>query len=89
MLTHPDIEEVAVFGWPTRYTGSTAVACLVGPRPLSIEEVQSYCVGRLASYKVPSFVVRAKSLPKTASGKVVKTELKRLLQPLLDQRFSR
>lgn len=86
--THPDVDEAAVFGWPSSKAGEVAVACLVGGRELHIGEVKAFCGGRLANHKVPVFVANAKYLPKTASGKVIKQELQDMMRPLLEKSIS-
>ena len=40
------------------------------------EEIISYCQGKLAKYKIPKKVVFVEALPRTATGKILKKELK-------------
>ena len=43
---------------------------------LTLAELQAHCRGRIASFKVPGHLRLIESLPKTASGKVRKSELR-------------
>ncbi len=76
---HPDVLEAAVYGRDDEEFGQIVQAS-VYLRPgsdLSGSEIRSYCVGRLAYFKVPKEVlVRSEPLPRNAVGKV----LKRLLE---------
>jgi len=75
------IDEVAVIGVPDEKWGETGLAIVV-PRAgceFSAENLLAYCRAELAGYKRPSrVVVTGGPLPKTASGKLVKKDLKKL-----------
>jgi acyl-CoA synthetase (AMP-forming)/AMP-acid ligase II len=43
---------------------------------LTDQEVLAFCQGKLAKYKIPKKVVFAEALPRTATGKVLKKELR-------------
>lgn len=75
---HPNIAEVAVLGVPDPVKGEVGAAFIV-PRsktPIGLAEIRSYCANQIASYKIPGHVFVREQLPKTASGKVRKVELK-------------
>ncbi len=77
---HPAVEEAHVVGVPDEKWGE-AVKAVIVLRPgasLTLEEVQTWCRARLASYKKPSFLqfVSAAELPRTSLGKVIKRELR-------------
>jgi long-chain acyl-CoA synthetase len=77
LFTHPGVTEVAVIGVPCSYRGEAVKACIIpkaGAKPTP-EELIEYCRARLARYKVPSFIEFVESLPKSAIGKVLRTEL--------------
>lgn len=75
---HTAIEEISIVGVPDRSKGEVGAAFVVLRRgaTLSLREVQSYCHGRIASYKMPGHLFIRPALPKTASGKIRKVELK-------------
>lgn len=78
LYEHPDILEAAVVGHPDDRWGEVPHAFIV-VRPgstLSDTEVAAFCRGRLAKFKVPAYTTIVGELPRTASGKVVKRELR-------------
>ena len=76
---HPDVLEVALIGVPDPKWVETPRAVIV-PRdpenPPSAEEIIAWCRERLASYKKPTSVVVVDTLPRNASGKILKTQLR-------------
>jgi long-chain acyl-CoA synthetase len=76
---HPSVYEAAVFGVPHERLGEE-VAAAVYLRPgvtLTAEELQRHVGERLAPFKVPSRVlVLDHPLPRNASGKILKRELR-------------
>ncbi|GGS18797.1 fatty-acyl-CoA synthase [Streptomyces humidus] len=78
LLTHPDIVECAVIGVPDDKWGEVPRAVVV-PREgarLDPEDVLAMLAGRLAKYKIPKSVVVADELPRTASGKLLKSRVR-------------
>ncbi|MEU7025605.1 long-chain fatty acid--CoA ligase [Streptomyces sp. NPDC046275] len=78
LLAHPDVVECAVIGVPDEKWGETARAIVVAragsaPDPAAI---LASLDGRLARYKIPKSLVLAPELPRTASGKLLKHELR-------------
>jgi long-chain acyl-CoA synthetase len=78
---HPAVAEVAVIGVPHDKWGETprAIVVLRPGQQASPQDLMDFTRQRLARYKCPSSVVFAQSLPRNASGKLLKREL-RLLQ---------
>ena len=69
--------EVAVIAAKDERFGETPMAIIHSDRPLSAEDVVSYCNDRLGDYKVPRYIVFEPSpLPRLATGKLSKRELK-------------
>lgn len=78
LYTHPAVREAAVVGVPDPYRGET-VKAYVSLRPGACpapEELAAYCKERLAAYKYPRVVEVLPELPKTASGKILRRELR-------------
>ena len=74
----PQVKEVGVMGMPDPKWGEAGVAVVV-PKPgmtLTDQEVLAFCQGKLAKYKIPKRVVFTEALPRTATGKVLKKELR-------------
>ncbi len=79
LARHPQISEVTVIGVPDDRLGEVARAYVI-PKPgvvPNIDEIVSWSRERLANFKVPRSVVIVESLPRNASGKVLKRELRR------------
>jgi fatty-acyl-CoA synthase len=75
---HPAIEDIAVVGGSDETWGEVGYAFVI-PKPgmePAPEDIIGYCDGRLARYKWPRHVFFARDFPRTALGKVRKTELK-------------
>jgi acyl-CoA synthetase (AMP-forming)/AMP-acid ligase II len=79
LFEHPAVADAAVIGIPDAKYGEALLACLVLREggSLSAEEVVDFCRGRLAGYKIPRKIAVLDALPRNASGKVLKTELRR------------
>jgi fatty-acyl-CoA synthase len=74
LYRHPDIADVQVFGVPDRQYGEQLCAWIrlrEGAR-LSPEDVQAFCRGQIAHYKVPHYVRFVDAFPMTVTGKAQK-----------------
>ena len=74
----PGVTEVAVVGRPDDYWGEIVRAHVVleDGSSLSAGDLRAHCVARLAKYKVPAEFRLERGLPKNASGKILKRELR-------------
>jgi long-chain acyl-CoA synthetase len=78
LYQHPQVKEAVALGVPDPYRGETVKVVIVpkdGARPTA-QEIQDYCKGQLAVYKVPRIVEFRDELPKSQVGKVLRRVLK-------------
>ncbi|MCH5670578.1 acyl-CoA synthetase [Streptomyces gilvus] len=78
LLAHPGIVECAVIGVPDEKWGEVPRAVVVPREGVTVDpdEVLASLAGRLAKYKIPKSVVLADELPRTASGKLLKSRVR-------------
>jgi long-chain acyl-CoA synthetase len=75
---HEAVREAAVVGVPDEYRGET-VKAFVSVKPgahVEAEELIAFCKERMAAYKYPRQLEFIDELPKTASGKILRRELR-------------
>lgn len=75
---HPAVAEVAVIGVPDETWGEAVKACIV-PRPeteVVAEDIIAWTRERLAGFKVPKTVDVIAAMPRNASGKILRRELR-------------
>lgn len=81
LLQHAAVQEVSAIGTPDPEWGERVVAFVV-PRPgatVSAEDLDRLCLDNIARFKRPKEYRFVEQLPKNNYGKVLKTELRRLL----------
>jgi long-chain acyl-CoA synthetase len=78
LYAHPAVVEAAVIGVPHERHGEEIKAIVVAKPGFVIDadEMIAYCKERLAAYKYPRLVEVRESLPKTATGKILKRALR-------------
>lgn len=76
----PEIKECAVIGVQDDKWGEVGKAFIVTTHKeaLTEDEIKTFCISRLAKYKVPKHYVFLNELPKTDSGKINRKALKHL-----------
>lgn len=82
LYTHEAIEECAIIGVADPVYGENVKACIV-LRPgatLCADDVVVFCKERLSSYKAPKIVEFMESLPKSPTGKILKTDLRKMAE---------
>jgi fatty-acyl-CoA synthase len=82
LLTHPAVAEACVVGMPHEKWGETGVAVLVLNPEMTVtgQALAAHIEGKLARYKHPDSYVFWPELPKSGYGKVVKRDVKHLLE---------
>lgn len=79
IFNHPKVSECAVFGIPEERLGETVAAAVTVKEGelLTSGDIKSFVGEHLARFKVPEQVwIHQKQLPRTASGKIFKRELR-------------
>lgn len=80
LFGHPKILEACAVGVPHEYRGETVKAFIVVKQGavLTEEEVLEYCSANLAKYKIPKIIEFIDELPKSAVGKILRKELRKM-----------
>jgi O-succinylbenzoic acid--CoA ligase len=73
---HPDVLEAAVHGRSHPEWGEAVVATVVAEPDVEADELRAWCASRLASFKVPKEIGFTAALPRTASGKLARRDLR-------------
>ncbi|MBL8487152.1 MAG: AMP-binding protein [Rhodocyclaceae bacterium] len=81
LLRHPGVAEVSVVGAPDPEWGEIVVAFVVRRPAAAVHEgdLDALCLDHIARFKRPKRYRFVEGLPKNATGKVLKTELRRAL----------
>ncbi|MCZ2835971.1 acyl-CoA synthetase [Modestobacter sp. VKM Ac-2985] len=83
MLELPEVQEVAVIGTPDPHWGEVGLAVVVPVpgAPRDADALRAALRERLAGFKVPKEVRYVDELPKTATGKIRKPDLRQMYAP--------
>jgi fatty-acyl-CoA synthase len=87
LYDHPGVAECAVLGVPDEKWGEVGKALVVlkPGTPHDAEELLAFAAERLGKYKVPKTVEFVDSLPRNASGKILKSTLRTARHPTQDR----
>ena len=83
LLLHPSIAQAAVIGIDDERLGEVGAAFVVLRAPATPAELLAWSKEQMANYKVPRVVWVESELPRNASGKVLKQELRALARERL------
>ena len=74
----PEIAEAAIIGVPDNRWGETGIAfiSLKSEQTLEEKDIIEHCLKNLAKFKVPNSVIFIDALPRNATGKVLKRNLR-------------
>ncbi len=78
LYTHPKISDVQVIGLPDPKYGEEIMAWIkVKPgEQVTAEELQAFCKGQIAHYKVPRYFKFVDAFPMTVTGKIQKFQMR-------------
>jgi len=79
LLRHPAVAECSVVGRPHPEWGEEVVAFVVAREGVLPQDLDALCLDNIARFKRPREYRFVRALPKNNYGKVLKTELRRLL----------
>ena len=80
VLEHPEVAEVAIIGTKDERWGEavTAIVVLKSDAKMSIDELKSFCQGKIAGYKIPKKMHIVGTLPRTAFMKINKRQIREM-----------
>ncbi len=78
LYTHPAVDEVQVIGVPHQRLGEVVCAWVRvrSGHEASAEEIQEYCRGRIAYFKIPELIRFVDTFPITVTGKIQKFRMR-------------
>lgn len=84
LFEHPAILDAAIIGLPDEVWGEVVCAIIVPKEGAVIdeEELKSFCRQKLAGFKVPRKIVIEEQLPRNASGKILKYQLRQKMNQM-------
>ncbi|HVB82629.1 MAG TPA: acyl--CoA ligase [Candidatus Binataceae bacterium] len=78
---NPAVAEASVFGVPDAKYGEEVWAAVVPRGETDPSQLQAFCRGRLADFKVPKEIRIVSALPRNAMGKIVRRDIAALFKP--------
>ena len=85
IYTHPDVQDVQVVAVPDEKYGEEAAACIILKDGCTPDEqnMRQFMKERLASHKVPRYILFVKKFPMNDAGKVLKYKMREDVENLL------
>ncbi|CAK1549414.1 unnamed protein product [Leptosia nina] len=82
LSTHPDVIESQIVGVYDERLGEElcAVLRIRNGSKFSLEDMNKFCSGKIAKFKIPRILKTTEIFPKTASGKIQKFKLKEMVE---------
>ena len=80
LLEHPAVSKAQVIGVPDQRLSEVACACVVVEPGMAITDadMDAFCRGKMASFKIPRYLLALDDYPMTSSGKVQKYLLRQM-----------
>jgi fatty-acyl-CoA synthase len=78
LYTHPDVSDVQVIGVPSEKYGEEVMAWVKLREGASLagEQLEEYCRGKIATYKIPRYWKFVDAFPMTVTGKIQKFKMR-------------
>jgi len=78
IVTHPAVVDVAVIGVPDDEAGELpkAFVTLAPGAELTLDELREFLADHVVKYKLPGYLEVIETIPKSASGKILRRELR-------------
>ena len=86
LYQHPDIKEIQIFGIPDDKMGEE-ICAWIQPHiegRLNEEDIHQFCKGKIAHYKIPHYIHFVKEYPMTATGKMQKFIMQKMMISTLE-----
>jgi acyl-CoA synthetase (AMP-forming)/AMP-acid ligase II len=82
LISHPKVADVAIVGIPNPDWGETVKAFIVPKEPFDdlAAECTEFLQGKIADYKIPKLYEQMEALPRNATGKLLKKQLRESFQ---------
>ncbi|MBW2410662.1 MAG: long-chain fatty acid--CoA ligase [Deltaproteobacteria bacterium] len=79
LLNNPKVMDVGVIGYPHEKWGEAVKAIVVVKEGENLTEAEliEWCQGKIGKFKIPKTVVITDAIPRTPTGKILKTELRK------------
>ena len=78
LMNHPGVMEIAAVGVPNQLTGEQVKVCIVRQEGVAVTEtgIKEFCRQKLPAFMKPDIIEFHGALPKTATGKILKSKLR-------------
>ena len=79
LLNNPKVMDVGVIGYPHEKWGEAVKAIVVVKEGENLTEAEliEWCQGKIGKFKIPKTVAITDAIPRTPTGKILKTELRK------------
>ena len=78
LYTHPAVSDVQVIGVPSEKYGEEVMAWVKVKAPVTEKELDAYCRGKIATFKIPRFWKFVEGFPMTVTGKIQKFRMREM-----------
>ena len=78
--SHPSIRESGVVGRKDDKWGEIPIAFIVKNNPITEEEIKTFCIEKLAKYKIPKEIYFISEIPRNASKKILRRQLRTFME---------